>query len=239
MTAETCTHENCHKPVLCRGLCRTHYRSPNQRKQCAIDGCANNRWRGEHCGAHYSRPNQLKQCTVDGCDNNRWKGEHCGAHYVSPNQRKQCIVNGCDNNRWKGEHCRTHYQRLYHHGTVEPPEINQRETHGYIIRDHNNQPIYIGITCNFHSRMQTHIDTQPWAPYAKIPEQPTVTFPTREQAEQWEKQTIEQTIATGGQLFNQTHNHHWSENYENNLLASTIDTHDHKLMTIGANTQHG
>ncbi len=78
--------------------------------------------------------------------------------------------------------------------------------------------------------MDLHEHTQPWGPYVNIPEQPTVTFDNREQASEWEQQTIAK-LAQTTPLFNDTYNPNWSLDYEHDLLERTIDIHNqHTLL---------
>ena len=233
---KTCATEGCNKLVGRqggKGHCSVHYASPAALKSCAIQGCnelvGTNGQKG-YCYTHYVSHAMLAICNVEGCDKKAWKKSACSKHYVSPAMLGTCNIRGCSNKVYANHACKVHYQRTYRKGTPEPPELDQQTTHGYIIHDKTGTPVYVGITCNFEPRMDWHKTRQPWGTYVNIPEQPSVTFDNREQASEWERQTIAKLTQTTS-LFNDTYNPNWSLEYEQDLLERTIDVHlQHTLL---------
>lgn len=79
---DNCKHEGCQEPVLCRGLCRKHYRwltNPPEDRTCKVQGCSEKRAGLGYCRQHYNRfvnklPLDLKVNCRKGERHWNWKG---------------------------------------------------------------------------------------------------------------------------------------------------------------------
>lgn len=166
---DTCSVEECNKPVLCRGWCQMHYGrwrrtgSPvNGDKKvatleiCAIDGCSDPAITRGWCSKHYQRwrrhgdPNMLYQdhrvpekdkiCTAAGCANTRLAKGYCDYHY---HQTKNGVGVGNGRGRNRRRNGEGTYNNGYHFTPVGVVNGRHRHvgTHRLVMEEHIGRPL--------------------------------------------------------------------------------------------------
>lgn len=141
-TDQTCSVENCSRPVRARGLCRKHYdewratRAPDLRphmpreETCREEGCSSPVKARGWCGAHYQRwrrtgtshPQAVLDpnvCQISECPATATRKGFCERHYRQARKKGLvgwdgtiCAVADCDRPAIARDRCDLHYQQL-------------------------------------------------------------------------------------------------------------------------------
>ena len=163
MENRTCSVAGCSRPVLCKDVCRLHYRrlqrtgsaelqepvrTTGDGVTCSVSHCTNKVHSRGLCGKHYQQDraqrNGASQCRRKGCTLLAVLDGLCRPHY---NRRRRmddeqelrdsrrCGVDGCDRPYDAGGFCQLHYYRNQRTGDPGPVALLRAENGAGFMRD--------------------------------------------------------------------------------------------------------